>query len=629
MSDIFGISVSALQAFQKAVAVTGNNIANASTPGYSRQSVELATKEPQRYGNGYLGSGVDVITVRRSFDQAAVTQRNNSQSALGQINSLKTYTDQLDNLFGTTGDGLSAALKNFFGALSDVANDPASTSARQALLGHAQTLTNTFRNVDTQLDAANNDINAQVSADVSQINSTAQSIAQLNRSIVAGGGNPGQVPNDLLDQRDELVHKLADLTGVTTTQESNGSINVFVGNGQGLVLQDQAYALGTAPSSFDPTRLEVTYAGTGSTPITGNLTGGALGGALAARASLIDPVRNQLGQLAYALADSVNTQQRAGLDLNGALGADFFSVQGPQTISASGNASAVSLTTSIANVQSLTADAYTLRYSAGAYVVTRASDGAAIATTGAGTAASPLQFDGLSIVASGTPTNGDRYQVKPTALAAATIGVALTSTAQVAAAGAVRSSASAANAGTGSISAPTVLDSTNANFLNTATIAFTSSTTYSVNGAGSFTYAPGANIDVNGSRVQISGAPAAGDAFVLQRNTGGAGDNRNALALANVQNLGVLTNGTVSVTSALSSLVTSVGTKAQQTNTAQSAQVAINSQAEQKVQSVSGVNLDEEAAALLQWQQSYQAAAQALKIGSSLFDTVLAALRAG
>jgi flagellar hook-associated protein 1 FlgK len=172
-----------------------------------------------------------------------------------------------------------------------------------------------------------------------------------------------------------------------------------------------------------------------------------------------------------------------------------------------------------------------------------------------------------------------------------------------------------------------VLDPTDANLFTTTTLTFTSATTYSINGAGSFAYTPGGNITLNGWQVQVSGAPAVGDTFTIQKNSGGSGDNRNALALATIQNQGVLSNGTVSVTGALSSLVTGVGTQAQQTKFAQAAQTAINTQAQQRVQSESGVNLDEEAASLLQWQQAYQAAAQALKIGSSLFQSLLSAVQ--
>ena len=348
---------------------------------------------------------------------------------------------------------------------------------------------------------------------------------------------------------------------------------------------------------------------------------------LAARSTLIDPLRNQLGQLATTIAQTVNTQQGFGVDLNGALGKNLFSFTGPQAVASSANTDATTLSVSISNLGALTSDSYKLTYSGGAYTLTRVSDGTAVPTTGAGTAVSPLVADGLNLVLSATPASGDQFLLQPTAAAGGSLQVVLTNTSQIAAAGAVRTAAAGTNAGNGTISAGTVTDPTDPNLFTTTTIAFTSATTYSVNGAGSFTFTPGGNINLNGWQAQIRGAPAVGDSFTVQRNTGAAGDNRNALALSKIQDQGVLGNGTVSITGALSSLITGIGTVSQQANVQQSAQAAINTQAQQSVQSASGVNLNEEAASLLQWQQAYQAAAQALKIGNSLIDTLLSTFR--
>ena len=627
MSDVFGISVSALQAFQQAITVTGNNIANASTPGYNRQSVDLQSRTPQFTGGGFVGSGVDVAAITRAFNQAAFTQLSGSQSSLGQLTAYKNYADQLDNVFGTNGGGITAAVQGFFGAVSDVANDPTSAAARQALLGQSQTLTNSFQNVSSQLDAINGDINTRLSSDVAQINSYATSIAALNQQIVRSGSAAlGQSPNDLLDQRDQLISKLSTLTTVTTNTDSNGAINVFIGSGQGLVLQGDVNALTTVSNEFDPSRQEVAFASTGQS-VSSILNGGEVGGLIAARTQLLDPVRNQLGQLATSIAQTVNQQQSFGVDLNGALGKNLFAFNGPQALASGNNTSAATVAASLSNLGALTAENYTLSYNAGAYTLKRVSDGTVVTTTGAGTAGSPLNADGLNLVITGTPANGDQFLIQPTAAAAGSLSVALTNTSEIAAAGAVRSAAASANAGNGSIGAATVLDPTNANLFSTTTLTFTSATTYSVNGAGSFTYTPGGNVALNGWQVKISGTPAVGDVFTVQRNTGATGDNRNALAIANIQNQGVLSNGTISATGALSSLVTSVGTKSQQATAAQTAQTAINTQAQQRVQTESGVNLDEEAASLLQWQQAYQAAAQALKIGSSLFQSLLSAVQ--
>jgi flagellar hook-associated protein 1 FlgK len=246
-----------------------------------------------------------------------------------------------------------------------------------------------------------------------------------------------------------------------------------------------------------------------------------------------------------------------------------------------------------------------------------------VALTGAGTAASPLTGAGLSIVLSGTPAAGDQFLIQPTAQAASTIQVAITDPSQIAAAGAIQTSASDSNTGNATIAPGTVLDAANPDLLQTTTIQFTSPTTFSENGAGSFTFTSGANITLNGWQTQITGTPATGDVFTVQSNAGGTGDNTNATAGANQQSQGVLDGGSVSISGAVSGLVTAVGTQAQQVNTAQTAQTAVNSAAQAAVQSTSGVNLDDEAANLLQWQQAFQASAQVLTTAESLFTTLI------
>jgi flagellar hook-associated protein 1 FlgK len=319
----------------------------------------------------------------------------------------------------------------------------------------------------------------------------------------------------------------------------------------------------------------------------------------------------------------VNSQQAQGLDLKGQFGAAIFSTPAATAVSSSKNADATTASVSVSDVGALTANDYVLSYNAGAYSLTRSTDGSSVALSGSGTAASPLTAEGLSIVLSGTPAAGDQFLIQPTAGAASSFKAVLSDPSKIAAAGAVQTSASNANTGDATISAASVLDAANPNLLNTVTIQFTSATTYSVNGGPNTAYTDGGNIDINGWEAQISGAPANGDVFTIKSNAGGTGDNRNALAAANQQSVGVLGNGTTSITGAVSALITGLGSQAQQINTAQTAQTAINSQATANVQSVTGVNLDEEAASLLQWQQAYQAAAQALTIGNSLFTTLI------
>ena len=629
MSDVFGISVSALQAFQSAISVTSNNIANANTPGYSKESIELSSAAPQSSGATSVGAGVVVNGISRAFNQATANQLNSSQSNLGQLNALQTYSSQIDNLVGTTAGGLSTALQGFYSAWSDVANDPTSTATRQALLGKAQSVASSFQSTSSQLDNLNTDINSRITSDVQQINTLGASISKLNQQIVVSTAESGgQAPNDLIDQRDQLVSNLSKLTGVSTTTDSNGALNVFVGNGQPLVLQGNVTALTTVPNQFDASQLEISTAASNGNVISGQITSGDLGGLLAARSQVVNPAKNQLGQIATALSATVNSQQNAGLDLTGQLGANLFAVGAPQATASSKNSDGTTATVGVSNVGALTTSDYILSYKGGAYSLTNAADGSVVPVGGSGTALSPLTAAGLSIVLSATPAAGDQFLIQPTAQAAGTFSVVLSNPSQLAAAGAIQASAAGGNTGTATISSGTVVNAANPSLLTATTLLFTSPTTYSINGAGSFAYTAGSAISQNGWQVQISGAPATGDSFTVKSNAGGTGDNRNALLLGNQQSLPVLGNGTVSVNGAVSALITGIGSQAQEINTAQTAQSAVNSSALSNLQSVSGVNLDEEAANLLQWQQAYQASAKALQIGASLFQSVLTAVQA-
>ncbi|HMH88381.1 MAG TPA: flagellar hook-associated protein FlgK, partial [Steroidobacteraceae bacterium] len=432
MSDVFGISVSALQAFQQAINVTSNNIANASTPGYDRQSVNMTEALPQSNGAATVGAGVVVSGIDRAFSQAAANQLNTSQSSLGQLNALQNYTNQIDNLFGTTVGGLSTSLQNFYSAFADVANNPTSTASRQALIGQAQSVASSFQNASSQLNTLNTDVNSRITNDVTQINSIAKAISTLNNQIVTGTAqNGGQQPNALLDQRDQLVSNLSQLVGISTTTDPNGALNVFVGNGQPLVLQGQTTTLTTVANPFNATQLEISNSAS-SAIISNNITSGDLGGLLAARTQVINPALNQLGQIATAVSQTVNSQQADGLDLSGNLGANIFSVSAPLATGSSRNTDAVTASVSVnANgLGALTANDYVLSFVGGTPKLTNTSDGTSVTPAGAGTAASPYTAAGISIVLSGTPANGDQFLVQPTATAAAGVKVVLSNPSQ-------------------------------------------------------------------------------------------------------------------------------------------------------------------------------------------------------
>jgi len=628
VSDLFDISISALQAFQTAISVTSNNIANANTPGYADESVELTGAVPQGTTDTAIGDGVSVASITRSVSQLNNTQLYTSQSSLGQLNSLQTYTNQVDNIVGTTAGGLTTSLQKYYNAWSTLANDPTSTASGQAVLSAAQAVASSFQSTNTQLQQLNTGINTSITSDVSQINALAASIASLNTQIAAGSaGSATQAPNALFDQRDEQLSNLSKLVGVSTTANSDGSINVFIGNGEPLVLNGSITTLTTVPDPYNASQLDISTATNGGNSINSQITSGDLGGLLAARTQAVNPAINQIGQLATAVAASANTQQNSGLDLSGALGSNLFSLSAGQGIASSNNTGSASATvtvgTTAASLGALTADNYILTYQGGAYSLTDAATGKAVSSTATG---NTVTGPGFSVTLSQTPAAGDQFLIEPTAAAAGSISVALTNPSQLASAGALTATAAAANTGTGSLGS--FLNPTNQALPANTTIAFTSATTYTVNGGAPQTVGSGGVVSFDGWQATLSGTPVNTDSFSITSNVGQSGNNTNALANTSQQNKGLLSGGTASITAATSALVTAVGSQAAQVNTAQTAQTAVNTQALATVQSVSGVNLDDEAAALLKWQQAYQASAQALQIGNSLFTTFLDAIGA-
>ncbi len=625
MADLLGIGVSALLAQQRALATTSNNVANASTPGYSRQRVELSEGPVEQLGSGFVGTGVSTGQTRRITDDLMLQQVRTSMASSKRADTFADLASSLDDLLGSSDSGLNATLQSFNNALQGVANDPSSLAARQALLSQASSTVASFQSLDQRMDAIGDDLRSRVSADADQITQLGATIANINSQVLAAGQNP---PVDLLDKRDQALEDLSGLVQVSTAMQSDGTMSVFIGSGQALVLGTTPSKLAMTSGNLDPAEPQLVLR-SGSGPdvaITPFLTGGDLGGLLDFNREMLAPARAEVGRVAVGFADAINTANKNGMDLNGQLGGAVFSVGGPQTFAAGTNGGSGAITATISDVSALEAANYQLSYNGTAYTLQRTDTGAVVPMTGAGTVASPFVANGISIVVSGAPAAGDQFLVKPLDQAPGTLKLLVTDASDIAAASPTATSADLGNTGTGQISAGTVIDATNPNLLTTATIQFINATTYSINGAGSFAYTPGGNIDVNGTRVQITGAPAAGDFFTIDSNAGGAGDNRNALAMID-QLSGNVFGGNLTLKTAASSLLADVGAKTAAATSLQSAQSTVLQQSQQRLDSLRGVNLDEEAANMLKYQQLYQAAAQTISVAGTLFQTLLAALQ--
>jgi len=627
MGDALTTGVSGLLALQRALDVTSNNIANANTPGYSVERANLQELPAQQTGKGYVGSGVEVASITRSYDEALAQQVRTSQSNLSGYNTFATQAAQVDNLLSAQGSGLGATLQNFANALQNVANSPSSTAQRQVLLSQAQALTQQLQSYDGQLSQFSSSLESQIGTNVTQINSLASGIASLNSQISIGLAS-GQTPNDLLDQRDQLIDQLSQYVSVSTSTQSDGQTNVFIGTGQPLVTGGTSQALTTIQDPYDATRSEVGLQGPkGAVDITAQITGGSLGGLLSARSQVLDTTRNALGQISVGIATLMNQQQAAGMDLTGAAGAAMFAVGAVQSLGATSNGGAATISTSITSLGSLGTDDYKLQFSGGSWQLSDVTTGQPVTMTGSGTVASPFQAAGLSMVVSGAPANNDSFLIRPTAAATQGLTLLLNSPAQIAAAAPIQAAAASSNTGTAAISPGSVLDPSNPQLLSTATISFLTPTTYQINGAGNFAYTPGSAISANGWSVTISGAPAAGDSFTVSRNSAGSGDNRNALAMVSALSSAALNGGTTSLNDASNNLVGQVGVLTQQAQSSASVQQGINQDALTARSNVSGVNLDEEAANLLRFQQAYQACAQLISASNTMFNSLIAAFR--
>lgn len=546
--DMFGTAVSGLQAFQRNLVTTGHNISNVNTEGFSRQSVELAARNPIALGSGFIGTGVNVTSIQRVYDVFINNQVTTRNSTYNQLDTMQQLSSAVDELLADDEAGLNPALQTFFDAVHGVANNPTSIPSRQVMISEADTLANRFVTMNQRFSDLRASVNEQMATVASEINGIAGSIAELNTSIVLESGSAnGQPPNDLLDRRDVLVNQLAELVSVRTVTADNGSLDVFIGNGQTLVLGDTTNSISTVRSEFDQSEIDISFkSSTVNYSISNQISGGKLGGLLEYRDQILDPVQDSMGRIAIGLAATVNAQHQLGADINGNAGGLFFNsilTSSPEVFSNTGNNPASgTVSVGITDINAIKASDYQLNYDGANFTVLRLSDNTVV-DSGFGVGALPrtIAADGLSISLAGSVAAGDSFLLRPVRNGATDIKVAITSAADVAA----------------------------------ATI---------------------------------------GNSL---------GDNSNALALAALQIKKVMGGSTETYQTAFSKLVGTVGVSTNQAKVNAAAQRTLLDRAIESQQSISGVNLDEEAANLIKYQQAYQAAAQVISVADDIFQTLL------
>lgn len=625
-SGIFGIGTSGLLAYQRALQTTGHNIANVGTEGYSRQRVDINARLPQSSGFGSMGTGVTIGGIDRIADKFVEMRLIGHTADEAYQRIFAEFSSQVDNLVADPEAGMAPAIDNFFNALQEVASDPTSTAARQQLLSEGQALAGRFALVEARIDDLRQLSDGRISTTVDEINQLTDGIAELNEQIVVAKGNSGHPPNDLLDSRDRLVRELAERVSVTTLEQSDGSLNVYAGTGQSLVVGIDATQLYAEQSTLDPDQLEIGLRnGATFVPITNSITGGELGGLLDVRQSVLDPASLQLGRIAVGVTEQVNQVHANGMDLNGALGGDFFGRPAPQVIGGTGNTATGLPAVSLTDAGALEASDYELRFDGTNWALRRLSDGQQLASLPPG---SSHAFDGLSVDLSGIagPATGDRFLLQPVRVSS-DLEVLVTDPADVAAALPVRAQAAATNAGDGTVESLAVTDPTDPNLRNPADVTFTGGNF--VSGAVVVPLDPSGEttIDVNGWQLVVRGTPADGDVFSVADNTGGIGDNRNALDLASIADLRFMGNGTATLGESYGELVSDVGVKTRRAQVNAEVQSQLLGESRAQREAVSGVNLDEEAANLIKFQQAYEASAQVIAAAGTMFDSLLAAMR--
>lgn len=707
--SILGAGLSGLLAFQRAMATTSNNIANSGTEGYSRQRVELADLRPAFLGSSYIGQGVGITGIRRIADEFVTSQLRQSVSTNANALVRAGFAERVDDLLGDATTGLAPAIGRFFDAAQDVAGDPSSTTARTVFLGEAEGLAKQFGAISRRLDEQRQLLNGQLQVGIDEVNEYADSLADLNRQIVSGFSR-GASPNQLLDQRDNLLSKLAEKIDLRITEREDRAVNVFIGNGQALVMGGESNRLATIPQEGGAIDLEIGFVGGGNgTPvdITRFMTGGEIGAYLETRDRILDATHNRMGLIAVTLGTLVNQQNGLGLDRDGNLGGAIFEVPAPVVGRYSDNSVSglpqVSFLTE--EISAVTSSDYLLTFAGGNYQLKRLSDDEIVATAPLN---GILEADGLSVDTNALGASvGDRWLIQPTRFAAGGLSAVMTDPDGVATmSGALVDPANGgearltglritadtpatylpaalvvndagdsynllgaqydADAGEATIEGFRVLDPQDPDLFNPTLVIFdatkgqfrvgeerfaldpSGTTTIAANGwelkvRGTPNDGTAFNVDTTptpvempqpatttiigpGWELDIRGTPDPHDLFTVDLSRGREGDNRNMLALAGLQRAPVI-DGSDTFEGSYNGLLGEVGTQTSQAQIARDASAVLLEASQEQREAISGVNLDEEAANLVRFQQAYQAAAQVIAASNTVFDTLISAVR--
>jgi flagellar hook-associated protein 1 len=655
--NLYQTGVSGLLTAQQQLATTGNNISNVNTEGYTRQRAEQSASLSINEGNNFYGTGTFVRDVNRIFSEFTYREQLSNQSNKGSADSFNVSMSQLNDVMNFSGKSIADAIDRFYQSVNSITDNPNDAGLRSITLTEANILTSNIRSLNDNFNQLERSTNSEISEMATRISEISVELSQINDQILRNqkGTNSGQ-PNGLLDRRDQLVFELGEFTKVNTIQDANGVMTVMIGQGTTLVAGITPLVVNVIAGDPDSnqTRLSLDKANSNSSAA---LNPAALGGAIAAKFEFRDQnlaqARREIDRLTLAFSETINKGQAEGLDLNQLQGANIFSdinsslMQQTRVLALAKNTGNLQAQVKITDVSKLPVNDFEIRYNGTDYILTNLNDKSStnLGAPGAGTYSTAFGFD--FIETSGVAATNDVLQIRPNENAAATVAVVMQDGASIAASSAVLVTPSDNNVSAGGIKMVDMLDPVNARNAMPMRIDVLE------NPPGTFTYTYTDKLNVTSApvaytppsqlvnlppapatalfQVEISGTPSgvatnAPEQFLFT-DAYGKGNSANALKLALSQEQPILNKSTETFAQTLSVTNAKVGAGAKSADLVSDTANALFTQAFNRNQEISGVNLDEEAANMMKFQQAYRAASQIISVANAIFDTLLAAAR--
>jgi len=662
--NLYQTGVSGLLAAQQQLATVGHNIANVNTEGYTRQRAEQGAMLGNVNGGNYIGSGTYVQDITRIYDQFSYKEQLLSKSNLGNADDSSIKLNQLNEIMTFSGDAINSSIDRFYQAMNGIADNPSDLGLRSIALSQAEILASDFNTLNANFDQLEKSTNGEIEQIASKISQISLEIAKINEQVLQSKDLTvaGQ-PNDLLDKRDQLVSQLGEYTSVNTIQDSHGVMTVMIGNGATLVAGITPLTVSVQSGNPDPlqTKLQLNSAN-GKVALDGTKLGGSIAAKLEYRDEHLSKARSEINRLAMAISETLNQAQSQGLDLDAQTGRNIFTdintsdMQAARVLDFSANVGSLDASVNITDVSLVPTDEFEIKFDGTDYIMTNNNDGSKTNLGAAGLGTYTTAFGFEFIETSGTPITDDKFTIRPTENSAALMKVTLSDGKSIAASAAVYTTAAPGNVSDGAVRIVNVTDPEMARSYTEGTNAKLTVDVYEnapgtfdyrvydsanpppspVITSGSFTTGASALIDmppapaIAAFQIEISGAPVGQGSLARESYTVadafGSGNGNNAAFIAGTQEKAIVGGGTQTFSQGLAVTTADIGSKASSAELVANTAQALFTQAYNRNQSTSGVNLDEEAANMIKFQQAYQASSRIISVANTIFDTLLAAV---